>query len=165
MNWKTLKTLMVTAGAIAATILLCFRFATGTSGQTSGNKAASDTRIVICATGGTDAYIETCGCAEGQFGGIARRGYQIALQRQVGSLDLVLDAGGFVHGTNRFERLVTDTHLKAIRRTGTYAVNVTGPEFNYGMEGLREFARVQPPRFVSTNLRMINAPWRCWRRF
>ncbi|MEM7393555.1 MAG: multiheme c-type cytochrome, partial [Verrucomicrobiota bacterium] len=115
--------------------------------------------MVIYATGGTDAYLETCGCAEGQFGGIARRGYQLALQRTVGSIELLLDAGGFIHGSNRFERLVTKTHMKVMARTGTFAANITGSEFNYGLEGLRQFGKGPQPRFVSTNLRAPDAPW------
>jgi hypothetical protein len=117
-------------------------------------------RLGVVATGGTQAYLETCGCAEGQFGGISRRAYQTALMRQTGALDLLLDAGGFVHGENRFDRLVSETHVQAMRRMGAFAANVTGPDLSFGLEALALWAKAGPPHLVSTNLAAPGAPWR-----
>ena len=107
----------------------------------------------ILHTGDTRSFLEVCGCADGQLGGITRRGTLIELQRASGTPFLLIDAGGFVDGEEELDHLRVETYARAMVQLGYRAVNLTGDDFHFGAEFITRLASQLNLPFVSTNLR------------
>jgi len=76
--------------------------------------------FVILYTGNTKGYLETCGCFEGQSGGVARR--MTAIEKREKFPVLLLDAGGIVQGEDQLDRLRSKIYLESMQMMGYDAV-------------------------------------------
>ena len=85
--------------------------------------------FLILFTGNTRGYLETCGCFEGQSGGVARRATVIKrLRRKIPIL--LVDAGGILQGKEPLDRLRTKVYLKCMRKMGYDAICPEGDEID-----------------------------------
>ena len=88
-------------------------------------------RMSVIVTGSTESYLENCGCAIDQSGGIARRAAAIKQIRSASSNVLLLDVGDTFPALidyDRLSRLEVETYLKAMNSIGFHALNVSANE-------------------------------------
>ena len=118
----------------------------------------------ILYTGDTQAFLEVCGCADAQLGGIGRRGGLLERYRETGAPFLLVDAGGFVgldqkqvqsnemegEGDEERDRLRVETYAKAMVALGYNAVNLSGADFVFGADFVTALGATLP--LVSSNL-------------
>ncbi len=111
----------------------------------------------ILHTGDTRSFLEVCGCADEQLGGIARRAALIEKQRAAGEPFLLVDAGGFVDGEEELDHLRVKTYARAMVQLGYGALNLAGSDFGFGAEFITQLAHQTGLPLVSTNLRQALA--------
>ncbi|HEX29040.1 TPA: hypothetical protein ENG04_03050, partial [Candidatus Poribacteria bacterium] len=85
--------------------------------------------LIILFTGNTKGYLETCGCFEGQSGGVARRATVIKRLRKKTPI-LLVDAGGILQGDEPLDRLRTKVYLECMRKMGYDAICPEGDEID-----------------------------------
>ncbi|GAB4145467.1 MAG: hypothetical protein Fur0037_13360 [Planctomycetota bacterium] len=68
-------------------------------------------RVHLCVSGELLGKLEPCGCASGQLGGLARRIYQIRLQR---NFDLLLEGGNLAEGGTELDLLKWFTAIQIL---------------------------------------------------
>ena len=87
--------------------------------------------LTIVLSGGTKGFLENCGCAANQSGGIARRGTVI---KQIRSSDpdvIILDTGDAFPGVMRYDsltRLEIQSYLEGMNSIGFHALNASHTE-------------------------------------
>ena len=96
-----------------------------------GPSSAQTKRMSLIVTGSTESYLENCGCAIDQSGGIARRATAIKQIRSTSSNVLLLDVGDTFPALvdyDKLSRLEVETYLKAMNSIGFHALNVSANE-------------------------------------
>ena len=110
--------------------------------------------VVLLYTGDTQSFLEVCGCADNQLGGIARRATMVNDLKQSYPNALLLDAGGLFAGDTVLDQLRCKIHLKAMNAIHYDAANVGVGELRFGQaffETMRDSGGVP---FVSANLKI-----------
>ena len=110
--------------------------------------------VVLLYTGDTQSFLEVCGCADNQLGGIARRATMVNDLKQSHPNALLLDAGGLFAGDTVLDQLRCKIHLKAMKAIHYDAANVGLGELRFGQaffETMRDSGGVP---FVSANLKI-----------
>lgn len=110
--------------------------------------------VVLLYTGDTQSFLEVCGCADNQLGGIARRATMVNDLKQSYPNALLLDAGGLFAGDTVLDQLRCKIHLKAMKAIHYDAANVGVGELRFGQaffETMRDSGGVP---FVSANLKI-----------
>ena len=114
---------------------------------------AADGELPICFTGDTRAYLEVCGCQEGQLGGVARRGALLTRLRADDPSLVMVDAGGFFEAGEERDKPRMQTYAEALGELGYDAINVSSSDFSYGAEFLYDAARPFSLPLISSNLK------------
>ena len=134
---------------VGAPFVLCFLLAVFCLiGQ---SKAAE---VVLLYTGDTQSFLEVCGCADNQLGGIARRATMVNDLKLSYPNALLLDAGSLFAGDTVLDQLRCKIHLKAMKAIHYDAANVGVGELRFGQaffETMRDSIGVP---FVSANLKI-----------
>ena len=110
--------------------------------------------VVLLYTGDTQSFLEVCGCADNQLGGIARRATMINDLKRSHPNALLLDAGGLFAGDTVLDQLRCKIHLQAMKAIHYDAANVGVGELRFGQaffETMRDSGGVP---FVSANLKI-----------
>lgn len=110
--------------------------------------------VVLLYTGDTQSFLEVCGCADNQLGGIARRATMINDLKRSYPNALLLDAGGLFAGDTVLDQLRCKIHLNAMKTMQYDAANVGVGELRFGrafFQTLRDSGGVP---FVSANLKI-----------
>ncbi len=132
-----------------APLVLCFLLAVFCLiGQ---SKAAE---VVLLYTGDTQSFLEVCGCADNQLGGIARRATMVNDLKLSYPNALLLDAGSLFAGDTVLDQLRCKIHLKAMKAIHYDAANVGMGELRFGQaffETMRDSGGIP---FVSANLKI-----------
>ena len=113
--------------------------------------------VVLLYTGDTQSFLEVCGCAENQLGGIARRATIVHHLKLSHPNALLLDAGGLFAGDTVLDQLRCKMHLKAMKAMQYNVGNVGVGELRFGrafFETMRDSGGVP---FVSANLKIDGA--------
>ena len=77
---------------------------------------AADGELPICFTGDTRAYLEVCGCQEGQLGGVARRGALLTRLRADDPALVLVDAGGIFEAGEERDKPRMKAYIQALVR-------------------------------------------------
>ena len=112
------------------------------------------TEVVLLYTGDTQSFLEVCGCADNQLGGIARRATMVNDLKRSYPNALLLDAGGLFAGDTVLDQLRCKIHLQAMKAIQYDAANVGVGELRFGQaffETMRDSIGVP---FVSANLKI-----------
>ena len=112
------------------------------------------TEVVLLYTGDTQSFLEVCGCADNQLGGIARRATMVNDLKRSYPNALLLDAGGLFAGDTVLDQLRCKIHLQAMKAIQYDATNVGVGELRFGQaffETMRDSIGVP---FVSANLKI-----------
>ena len=110
--------------------------------------------VVLLYTGDTQSFLEVCGCADNQLGGIARRATMVNDLKRSHPNALLLDAGGLFAGDTVLDQLRCKIHLQAMKAIHYDAVNIGVGELRFGQaffETMRDSGGVP---FVSANLKI-----------
>ena len=110
--------------------------------------------VVLLYTGDTQSFLEVCGCADNQLGGIARRATMVNDLKRSYPNALLLDAGGLFAGDTVLDQLRCKIHLKAMKAIHYDAANIGVGELRFGQaffETMRDSIGVP---FVSANLKI-----------
>ncbi len=109
---------------------------------------------VLLYTGGTQSFLEVCGCADNQLGGIARRATIVnALKRSYPNA-LLLDAGGLFAGDTALDQLRCEIHLNAMKAMQYDVANVGVGELRFGRAFFQTMRDSGGVPFASANLRI-----------
>jgi hypothetical protein len=120
--------------------------------QAMGCGVATASEVTLLYTGSTQSFLEMCGCAEGQLGGVARRATAVRDLKHNRSDVLLLDAGDLFEGNTPLDRLRCLVHLNAMKSMGYDVANAGVDVFRFG-RAFFESVRDSVP-FVSANLRL-----------
>ena len=123
---------------------------------TAGPSRAAE--VVLLYTGDTQSFLEVCGCADDQLGGIARRATMVDDLRRSYPNALLLDAGGLFAGDTVLDQLRCKIHLNAMKAMRYDAANAGVGELRFGQaffETMRDSIGVP---FASANLKVNGAP-------
>ena len=110
--------------------------------------------VVLLYTGDTQSFLEVCGCADNQLGGIARRATIVHDINRSYPNALLLDAGGLFAGDTVLDQLRCKIHLKAMQAIHYDAANVGVGELRFGQafyETMRDSGGIP---FLSANLKI-----------
>ncbi|MCY3683309.1 MAG: multiheme c-type cytochrome [Gemmatimonadetes bacterium] len=110
--------------------------------------------MVLLYTGDTQSFLEVCGCADNQLGGIARRATMVNDLKQSYPNALLVDAGGLFAGDTVLDQLRCKIHLQAMKAIHYDAANVGVGELRFGQsffETMRDSIGIP---FVSANLKV-----------
>lgn len=110
--------------------------------------------VVLLYTGDTQSFLEVCGCAENQLGGIARRATMVRDLRRAHPDALLLDAGGLFAGDTVLDQLRCKIHLNAMKTLRYDVANAGVGELRFGQaffETMRDSGGVP---FASANLKV-----------
>ena len=110
--------------------------------------------VVLLYTGDTQSFLEVCGCADNQLGGIARRATMVNDLKRSYPNALLLDAGGLFAGDTVLDQLRCKIHLKAMKAIHYDAANVGVGELRFGQaffETMRDSSGIP---FISANLKI-----------
>ena len=110
--------------------------------------------VVLLYTGDTQSFLEVCGCADNQLGGIARRATMVNDLKLSYPNALLLDAGSLFAGDTVLDQLRCKIHLKAMKAIHYDAANVGMGELRFGQaffETMRDSGGIP---FVSANLKI-----------
>ena len=108
--------------------------------------------VVLLYTGDTQSFLEVCGCADNQLGGIARRATMVRDLRRSHPDALLLDAGGLFAGDTVLDQLRCKIHLNAMKAMRYDVANAGVGELRFGQaffETMRDSGGVP---FASANL-------------
>ena len=139
------------AQKISLTFFVCLLFFS----LVDQSKAAE---VVLLYTGDTQSFLEVCGCADNQLGGIARRATIVNDLKRSYPNALLLDAGGLFAGDTVLDQLRCKIHLKAMKAIHYDAANVGVGELRFGQaffETMRDSGGVP---FLSANLKINGEP-------
>ena len=114
---------------------------------------AADGELPICFTGDTRAYLEVCGCQEGQLGGVARRGALLTRLRADDPALVLVDAGGIFEAGEERDKPRMKAYVQALVELDYDAINVSSSDFSYEAEFLYDTARSFTLPLVSSNLK------------
>ena len=110
--------------------------------------------VVLLYTGDTQSFLEVCGCADNQLGGIARRATMVRDLRRSHPDALLLDAGGLFAGDTVLDQLRCKIHLNAMKAMRYDVANAGVGELRFGQaffETMRDSGGVP---FASANLKV-----------
>lgn len=110
--------------------------------------------VVLLYTGDTQSFLEVCGCADNQLGGIARRATMVRDLRRSHPDALLLDAGGLFAGDTVLDQLRCKIHLNAMKAMRYDVANAGVGELRFGQaffETMRDSGDVP---FASANLKV-----------
>ena len=88
--------------------------------------------VVLLYTGDTQSFLEVCGCADNQLGGIARRATMVNDLKRSYPNALLLDAGSLFAGDTVLDQLRCKIHLKAMKAIHYAAANIGVGELRFG---------------------------------
>ena len=114
---------------------------------------AKDAELHICFTGDTRAYLEVCGCQDGQLGGVVRRGALLTRLRADDPSLVLVDAGGIFEAGEERDKPRMQTYVETLGELGYDAINVSGSDFSYEADFLYDAARSFELPLVSSNLK------------
>ncbi len=129
-----------------------------------GNKTPS--RLTFFVTGNSIGYLENCGCAGGQSGGMPRRAALLkaerpSAERELRSDDgraadsLLLDTGDFSDPTDPRQKLRSEGIVKALGMMGYDAVGLGIEELNYTQDELFDLLSLAKLPYVAANLSFV----------
>ena len=101
--------------------------------------------------GGLDGYLEPCGCAKAQLGGLARRVFH--LQRARDDYDLILEGGNLVHAATQLDELKLVTTLEVFRFAPPAAIAIGPRDLELPLESLTGYLASFDFRFIASDLR------------
>ena len=122
---------------------------------TAGQSRAAE--VVLLYTGDTQSFLDVCGCADDQLGGIARRATMVRDLRRSHPDALLLDAGGLFAGDTVLDQLRCKIHLNAMKAMRYDVANAAVGELRFGQaffETMRDSIGVP---FASANLKVDGA--------
>jgi 2',3'-cyclic-nucleotide 2'-phosphodiesterase (5'-nucleotidase family) len=144
-----------------AVLAACASHDTGRRSARDDLGAAASGALRVFATGDTRGFLEPCGCEEGQFGGIARRGtYR---RGSAGAGDVWIDLGNLTSGGDELRRLRREAALDAFAQLRYDAVVPGRAEIADG-EAFETAARARGLPVVSANVvgadgALVFEPW------
>ncbi len=112
--------------------------------------------VSLVFSGEEAGFIEPCGCALAQFGGLARRATAIAELRSTGQPLLLVHNGGVISEPGWQQELKLETALAAMAEMGYVAMNLGVGEVSLGVEFLQTRegeAPAEPLPLLAANLR------------
>ena len=110
--------------------------------------------VVLLYSGDTQSFLEVCGCADKQLGGVARRATIVKDLRRSYPHALLLDAGGLFAGDTVLDQLRCKIHLNAMKAMRYDVANAGVGELRFGQaffETMRDSGGIP---FASANLRV-----------
>lgn len=117
---------------------LCLFFLIFTVPAATAGQAAADKALTLIYSGNLDGELEPCGCsAEGDFGGIRRRGTVLDHLRREQPGAFVVSAGGLLSGFAANGRLTNEYILKGFALLGYDAIGLQWGDLQYGDEFLK----------------------------
>lgn len=107
----------------------------------AAGQAVADKTLTLIYSGNLDGELEPCGCsAEGDFGGIRRRGTMLERLRRERPAAFVVSAGGLLSGFAANGRITNEYILKGFARLGYDAIGLQWGDLQYGDQFLKESA-------------------------
>lgn len=117
-----------------------------------GGGVSGAAEVTLLYTGGTQSFLEVCGCADNQLGGVARRATIVRDLRRAHSNTLLLDAGDLFAGDSDLDRLRCQVHLETMEEMGYDVANVGRGELRFGRKFFETMRDSGGVTFVSVNL-------------
>ncbi len=121
----------------------------------------SEVEVSLVFSGEEAGFIEPCGCALAQLGGLARRATAIAELRSTGQPLLLVHNGGVIAEPGWQQELKLETALAAMAEMGYAAMNLGVGEVSLGREFLQTRegeAPAKPLPLLAANLRWEGKP-------
>ena len=118
------------------------------------SRFAGAEEVTLLYTGGTQSFLEVCGCTDNQLGGVARRATIVRELKRAHPNVILLDAGDLFAGDTDLDRLRCRVHLESMKEMGYDVVNVGRGEFRFGrgfFDVMRDSGGVA---FVSANVKV-----------
>lgn len=109
-------------------------------------------RVRLRLSGQLEGYLEPCGCASAQLGGLARRSFMIQQDR---NFDLLIEGGNLATGNTILDEFKIMTFLQVLgnKATSYHALGIGPKDLELGAEGLAGFLANQPVPALSSDLR------------
>ncbi len=145
MVFRRLKSVLLVA--FIPVILAFLAWGKESSQQTTGTEG-----LTLLYTGDSIGYLEPCGCASGQLGGLPRRATAVKLIRQGAKNVLLLSNGNLIQGGRTYEKLKLEVIFAAFKEMRYTAVNVGARDLSFGIETLKRAAEAAEIPLVSANL-------------
>lgn len=133
-------------------ILFLFLIFTCYSGYGSSTKKEGG-HIDIIFTGEESGYLEPCGCAEGQMGGMKRRYEFLKTVDNDGRLVLPISLGDLPGMTNRQNEIKAEIMLRAMDMMNYVVHNLGEKDIALGGDILRYLSQIFNTPFISSNVR------------
>ena len=141
------KTLLISS----LMVMVVFVFLTGK--LTSNRERKTKSELIILYSGEDIGYLETCGCSEGQQGGIAKRATVIEkLRNRARSELLLLHNGDIIDEPGLQQELKYQTAIAAMNEMGYDVFNIGEGDLWMGIEGLKSMMETSSLPFISANL-------------
>lgn len=116
--------------------------------------------LTLVVTGGTESYLETCGCVSSQAGGISRRAEALKIIRELKGDVLVLDAGNALPSPKNVREIdaltlaEVSTYLTSLRMMGYGVVALADNELYHGLETVERLSRRIGLDLVMSNIEL-----------
>jgi len=129
-------------------------------GLTTNRSAKIQAELTVLYSGEDIGYLETCGCAPGQLGGIAKRDTVIkSLRDKAQNKVLLLHNGDIINEPGLQQELKYQTAIAAMGEMGYDILNVGDGDFWLGIEQLRTMMESCSFPFVSANVLIHNGKY------
>ncbi len=123
----------------------------------SVNRPAEASEVTIIASGHEIGFIEPCGCALAQFGGLGRRASMIkSFLNEPSSPLLSVHNGGVIDQPGWQQELKLEIAVEAMKQMGYQAMNIGAGEASLEWDVLNRLAQSAP--YISANLRWKDKP-------
>ncbi|MBE7559711.1 hypothetical protein HS125_12500 [bacterium] len=162
---RPLVFVLVLTFAVLAIFLFLRRRDAGNPTPSPWRDALDRVDLRVFLTGQTQSYLDVCGCATRQEGGLAPRATLLSDLRKQASATICLDAGGLLGKSESLDVERAEVNLAAMEDMNYDAVLLSGPDLARGYELLAGLAQDSTLEFISCNVAAADGREAFWSPF